>query len=180
MIPLYILGLLIRFGPRHGYKIRKLIGEQLADFTRIKLPVIYYHLENMESSGLLQSRTGREGTRPAKKIYKATKKGILEFRNLLRAELEMDYHPVFASDAVFYFADHLGRGEIPGGLGAYAEKLKLAVKRIARHHALIVPGLPAEMRLFAELIFDHHRAHYRAEIAWAEKAIEKLNGEVLE
>ena len=45
MIPLYILGLLLRFGPQHGYQIKKLLEEQLEDFTQIKLPTVYYHLE---------------------------------------------------------------------------------------------------------------------------------------
>ena len=35
MIPLYILGLLLRFGPQHGYQIKKLLEEQLEDFTQI-------------------------------------------------------------------------------------------------------------------------------------------------
>ena len=38
MIPLYILGFLLRYGPQHGYQIKKLISEQMADFTSIKLP----------------------------------------------------------------------------------------------------------------------------------------------
>ena len=53
MIPLYILGMLLRYGPQHGYQIKKLLAEQLADFTDIKLPTIYYHLEKMEASGLI-------------------------------------------------------------------------------------------------------------------------------
>ena len=58
MIPLYILGLLLRFGPQHGYQIKKLLEEQLEDFTQIKLPTVYYHLEKMEAAGLIEA--GRE------------------------------------------------------------------------------------------------------------------------
>ncbi|WP_320129842.1 PadR family transcriptional regulator [uncultured Sphaerochaeta sp.] len=53
MVPLYILGVLQRMGPMHGYRIKKLISEQLSDFTQIKLPTIYYHLEKMTQSGLI-------------------------------------------------------------------------------------------------------------------------------
>ena len=35
MIPLYILGLLLRFGPQHGYQIKKLLEEQLEDSPRL-------------------------------------------------------------------------------------------------------------------------------------------------
>jgi DNA-binding PadR family transcriptional regulator len=61
MIPFYILGLLQRFGPQHGYQLKKIIGEQLSDFTQIKLPTIYYHLEKMEADGLLAANSEKPG-----------------------------------------------------------------------------------------------------------------------
>ena len=64
MIPLYILGLLLRFGPQHGYQIKKLLEEQLEDFTQIKLPTVYYHLEKMEAAGLIEAHRDRQGARP--------------------------------------------------------------------------------------------------------------------
>uniref|UniRef100_UPI000AEE63EC PadR family transcriptional regulator n=1 Tax=Clostridium sp. NkU-1 TaxID=1095009 RepID=UPI000AEE63EC len=66
MIPLYILGLLQRYGPQHGYQIKKIIAEQLSDFTQIKLPTIYYHLEKMETDGLLSANREKSGSRPEK------------------------------------------------------------------------------------------------------------------
>jgi DNA-binding PadR family transcriptional regulator len=66
MIPLYILGLLQRFGPQHGYQIKKIIAEQLSDFTQIKLPTIYYHLEKMEADALLTASCEKAGSRPEK------------------------------------------------------------------------------------------------------------------
>ena len=71
-IPLYILGLLMRFGPQHGYQIRKIIGEELADFTGIKLSVIYYHLEKMEREGLLHGAREKTSGRPEKTRYSVT------------------------------------------------------------------------------------------------------------
>ena len=53
MIPLYILGLLLRFGPQHGYQIKKLLEDQLGDFTQIKLPTVNYHLEKMEAADII-------------------------------------------------------------------------------------------------------------------------------
>ncbi len=103
MIPLYILGLLQRFGPQHGYQIKKIIAEQLADFTQIKLPTIYYHLEKMETDGLLSANREKPEGRPEKTIYTITDKGIVAFKNLIAGLIEFEYRPTFPSDGVFYF-----------------------------------------------------------------------------
>ena len=66
MVPLYILGLLTRYGPQHGYQIKKIIAESLADFTQIKLPTIYYHLTKMAENGLLSAASEKTGARPEK------------------------------------------------------------------------------------------------------------------
>ncbi len=78
-IPFYILGLLQRFGPQHGYQIKKIIAEQLADFTQIKLPTIYYHLERMAADGLLSANLEKDSRRPEKTTYTITGKGKTAF-----------------------------------------------------------------------------------------------------
>jgi DNA-binding PadR family transcriptional regulator len=80
IIPLYILGLLQRFGPQHGYQIKKIIADQLADFTQIKLPTIYYHLEKMQAGGLLSVTSEKPGGRPEKSVYAVTKRASARFR----------------------------------------------------------------------------------------------------
>lgn len=79
MIPLYILGFLLRYGPQHGYQIKKRMSEQMADFTNIKLPTIYYHLEKMERDGLISAEELREGLRPEKRVYQITPEGKERF-----------------------------------------------------------------------------------------------------
>src|ERR1700690_809345 len=112
LIPLYILGLLIRVGPQHGYQIKKTFEEQLADFTHIKLPIIYYHLEKMEKEGLLTASLEKNSNRQEKTIYSITAKGKKSFYQLLNEFLEFEYQPVFASDAVFYFSSQIKRPSI--------------------------------------------------------------------
>ena len=74
IIPFYILGLLQRFGPQHGYQIKKIISEQLADFTQIKLPVIYYHLEKMTQDELISPDCEKNGNRPEKTLCRNRKR----------------------------------------------------------------------------------------------------------
>jgi DNA-binding PadR family transcriptional regulator len=130
MIPLYILGLLQRFGPQHGYQIRKIIAEQLSDFTQIKLPTIYYHLEKMEADGLLSANNEKPGGRPEKTIYTITDKGIMAFKKMIVGLFEFEYRPTFPSDGVFYFSDYIETADILSHLMAYTDKLKTAISNI--------------------------------------------------
>ena len=93
MVPLYILGLLQRFGPQHGYQIKKILAEQLTDFTQIKLPTIYYHLVKMKEDGLLSASSEQPGGRPTKTVYAITEKGIDGFQSMLTALLDFNYRP---------------------------------------------------------------------------------------
>lgn len=176
MIPLYILGLLLRFGPQHGYQIKKLIEEQLADFTQIKLPTIYYHLEKMEASKLIIAETDQEGTRPEKKVYHVEDKGLNEFNRLLNQQLTMGYRPTFDSDAVFYYSDHLEKDDIAKSLHLHIENLNGSLKRIEEHRKFALVHIQEDAKSSAEIIFDHHVKHFQAEIEWAQKAITTLEG----
>jgi len=176
MVPLYILGLLLRFGPQHGYQIKKMIQEQLADFTQIKLPTIYYHLERLESSGFVSAQMDQEGSRPEKTVYSISEKGIENFNMLLSEELNMHYRPMFDVDAVFYFSDYVTQQELLDGLSKHIENLTSSLARITEHRAKTIPYMPEAMQPFADIIFEHHAAHYQAEMKWAKKSIQTIKG----
>jgi DNA-binding PadR family transcriptional regulator len=177
IIPLYILGLLLRFGPQHGYQIKKTIAEQLSDFTRIKLPTIYYHLEKMEAGGLLSACREKPGSRPEKTVYDITDKGRESFQSMLSALLEFEYRPSFPSDAVFYFSDSLEAEDIAAHLKKDVLKLQETIRSIERHQTETMRFVPEEMRAMAHIIFSHHLHHYRAELDWAVESLNSLKGE---
>lgn len=174
MIPLYILGFLLRYGPRHGYQLKKLLEEQASDFTHIKLPTIYYHLEKMEAAGLISAVEDREGARPEKRVYSILPDGEARFRELLSETLELEYRPEFAVDGAIYFSDSLEAGELPAALRCHAANMREALERIRKHREQVLPGVPEFMRPSARLIFSHHELHYQAELDWAENAIIEL------
>lgn len=175
MIPLYILGLLQRFGPQHGYQIKKIIAEQLSDFTQIKLPTIYYHLEKMEADGLLSANREKPGGRPEKTIYSITEKGILAFKNMISGLLEFEYRPTFPSDGVFYFADYIEKAELVSHLADYMDKLKASLSNIKKHREETMHVVPDEDREMVHIIFSHHEHHFQAELDWAEESLNRLN-----
>ncbi len=174
MIPLYILGLLQRYGPQHGYQIKKIVAEQLSDFTRIKLPTIYYHLEKMQKEGLLAAGSEKPGNRPEKTVYSVTDKGRKAFQIMLANMLEYDYRPTFPADSVFYFSEYLETSTIVESLVTYLEKLKGTIRHIEDHRDDTIQHVPDEMQTMVDIVFSHHLLHYQAELEWAEKSLKCL------
>jgi DNA-binding PadR family transcriptional regulator len=177
MIPVYILGILLRFGPQHGYQIQKTIAENVADFTQIKLPTIYYHLEAMARKGLLSANCEYDGARPEKTVYTVTEKGKEAFLAGLGERLSFHYRPVFDMDAIFYFAEYGKPEETVTRLKAYAVELGKSLDVIRKHEAEVRSLLPDAALANAEILFEHHITHYKAERAWVLDAIRKLEGE---
>lgn len=175
MIPFYILGLLQRFGPMHGYQIKKTISEQLADFTQIKLPTIYYHLEKMESNDLLSSSSEKSGERPQKTVYNITDSGVNAFKELLGKLLEFDYQPTFSSDGLFYFSEYMDIKLIVQNLQDYVVKLENIIKGIKAHREETMRFIPAEAKAMVSIVFNHHIKHYQAELDWARESLETLS-----
>jgi DNA-binding PadR family transcriptional regulator len=173
-VPLYILGILLRFGPQHGYQIKKIIAGQLSDFARIKLPTIYYHLEKMEKDGLLSASAEKDSFRPEKIIYSVTKKGKGVFHQFINKIIQFDYQLEFLSDAVFYFLDSVDPLELKAMLTNYIEKLRNDVSYIKKHRTGELQHIPDEAKKWASIIFMHHESHYKAEIDWAIRALAEL------
>ncbi|TCL55248.1 DNA-binding PadR family transcriptional regulator [Kineothrix alysoides] len=170
MIPLYILGLLLRFGPQHGYQIKKLMEEQLEDFTQIKLPTVYYHLEKMEAAKLLTATRDKQGARPEKTVYQVSDTGVDKFRELLVQTLQIEYRPTFDIDGTFYFSDSLGSDALLNSLSKHITSLKKTLDGLEAHRKATVEHIPKDYQISADIIFEHHILHYRAELTWAEQS----------
>lgn len=170
MIPLYILGLLLRFGPQHGYQIKKLIEEQLEDFTQIKLPTVYYHLEKMEASGLITSTSEKQGERPEKTVYQVSEAGTYKFKELLLQSLEIKYRPTFDIDGTFYFSDSLDNTALADSLEKHIIAMKKTLEKLEFHHKETMENMPDSYKVSTNIIFEHHIMHYKAELAWAEQS----------
>ncbi len=175
MIPIYIFGLLQRYGPQHGYIIKKNISSQLADFTQIKLPSIYYHLEKLAKSGYLTADREIKVHKAEKTIYAINEKGKKEFQRLLRELLNFNYRPTFASDGIFFFSDYLDICQITLSLEAYINGLIKTISFIQNHKRETLNLVPEEMKTMVNIIFSHHEHHYRAELEWAKETLKGLS-----
>ena len=127
-IPIYILGILKRYGSMHGYQIKKIISEQVSDFTQIKLPVIYYHLEKLKEKGLLSSK--KDSNKENKTIYSITTKGEKEFSNQLESVYDYKYKPEFINDALFYFMDSIENYKVCEVMEEYIKNLESDIELV--------------------------------------------------
>jgi len=174
MVPLYILGLLQRYGPQHGYRIKKIMAQQLSDFTQIKLPTIYYHLAKMEADGLLRAESEKPGSRPEKTVYSITQMGMAAYRGMLSEQLCTEYRLALPMDAIFYFSDQYEPQNITRALQTYADKLRRTLAGIERHRDETLSHVPDDAKTMVNVIFSHHLHHYRAELAWADETLRSL------
>jgi DNA-binding PadR family transcriptional regulator len=97
------LGLLAE-GPKHGYEIKLQLEEDLKPNIGLQIKSIYYPLQKMESSGLIEKEVGRkEGRFPEKYVYSITAKGKKKFYELIEHSFLSVERPFFQIDLAFYF-----------------------------------------------------------------------------
>jgi DNA-binding PadR family transcriptional regulator len=174
-IPFYLLGLLIRYGPQHGYSLKQLIEERISDFAKIKLPTIYYHLQKLKEQGYVSESLDKDGNRPEKYVYTITEKGYQYFDILFDKQLRESYSPEFALDGVLFFTERIDKERLLIELQTKKEVLLERISQLEFHKKMAMERMPDPGRLPANLIFEHHEDHLRAELSWLDKAIKGLS-----
>jgi Predicted transcriptional regulators len=173
-IPFYLLGLLIRYGPQHGYRLKQIIEETVSDFAKIKLPTIYYHLNKLKEQGYVTETMDRDGNRPEKMVYSITVAGREHYGSLFIKQLKESYSPEFALDGVLYFRDCAKRDELLRELERKQDDLEKKLKALKQHENSSLENMEESWRFSAEAIFEHHRIHLEAELIWLKKLTQGL------
>ena len=97
------LGLLAE-GPKHGYEIKLQLEEDLGPNIGLQIKSIYYPLQKMESTGLIEKeKAKRSGRFPEKYVYRITPKGKKKFDQLIEQSFTSIERPFFQIDLAFYF-----------------------------------------------------------------------------
>jgi DNA-binding PadR family transcriptional regulator len=174
-IPFYLLGLLIRYGPQHGYRLKQIIEETISDFAKIKLPTIYYHLEKLKENEYVAGTADKEGNRPEKLVYAITDKGRKYYDELLIKQLTERYSPEFPLDGVLYFRDRADHDLLLKELTKKELELAERLKALETHKAWCAKNVEELGRFSTEAIFEHHRLHLEAELEWLKKTIKGLS-----
>ena len=174
-ITFYVLGLLLRYGPQHGYRLKQIIEETISDFTKIKLPTIYYHLNRLKEQGYVMEELDKDGNRPEKMVYTITEEGIRHYEDLFKIHLKESYSPEFLLDGVLYFAEGDKKSEVKNELELKEKELSLKLKNLEKHKDISIRNIHELGRFSAEAIFEHHRCHLEAELQWMRTIIEGLS-----
>ena len=166
-VQIYILGFLIRKGPLHGYGLKQLISEEVSDFTNIKLPTIYYHLDRMEKKGLIKSNRKTDSNRPERFVYTIKGEGKKQFYKMIKNVLNKSkYRTEFLFDAIFFFYNFLEETEILRALERSEKDMTSSLNNIIAHRKNIIKYIPEKHRKYVDSIFMHHQYHYDAELKW--------------
>jgi DNA-binding PadR family transcriptional regulator len=173
-VPFYILGFLRRFGPMHGYQIKKYMEEQASDFAKIKMSNLYYHLGVMCKNNLIELNQDQDTTRPEREIYKITKIGEKKFIEYYKLCLDDEIDFIFPIDGVFFFSNLENIKNIETKLLQHKEKNLKRLKILENHKKEVEAKLSNRQAELSKLIFLHHEVHYKAELQWIEMAINQL------
>ncbi len=161
---LLLLGILRQQG-MHGYQLAEFIEHNLGSCTDLKKPTAYFLLEKMAAAGWIRYEHGQEGHRPPRRVYHLTGEGEVAFQRLLRQSLS-GYTPLtFGDDVGLAFLQTLSPAEAAGllrqrraALVAHHEKLSAAPQHPGPTHWIV----------------EHQQRHVRAEIAWVDELIARL------
>lgn len=165
-VQFYILGLLIRYGPQHGYRLKQIIQTQISDFAQIKLPNIYYHLEKMNHDGYVSAESEKDGNRPEKTVFSVTEKGKRFFQNLLKEMMKDDLNFEFPMDGVIYFRDYVSEQEFEAAVDHSIQACREKLNSIMTHHEETLKIISPAAWKETNAIFDHHIYHVKAELDW--------------
>lgn len=173
-VQFYLLGLLLRYGHQHGYKLMQMIEERISDFAKIKLPTIYYHLQKLNEQGYITKTIDKDGNRPEKSVYSITEKGI-HYYNLLYSELLNEkYSPEFAIDGILFYSDKADKNILLKEFERKRDEIAVKINNINVHKENSFNQMSDKGKICAELIFEHHLCHLEAEQSWIDKVIKGL------
>ena len=180
-LPHGILGLL-NYGESTGYDLTKTFEDSLNNFWHAQSSQIYRELNRMEGEGLVTSRNVIQDGRPNKRLYSITDAGREAFAAWLhRAELEFENPHHAALMRVFFGADdpeatldmlRQCREYCLRALEANCAATRQVIEDYARN-------TPDGQRRSAywQMTLDYGATQTRAIADWAERCIERMEGE---
>jgi DNA-binding PadR family transcriptional regulator len=171
---LLVLGLLQRFGPKHGHAMRQYIHNGCLDqWADVQPGSLYYALEQLAKEGLIQAeRTERIGARPPRTVYAITAAGQEEFQRLLVSLLDTirPLHDSFNLALMFSSAidDDLLASLVESRIARMRDEVQVLQRGcdFSLSHGYI--------SLRGAEIFRHIQSRLQADVAWHEEFLGKL------
>jgi DNA-binding PadR family transcriptional regulator len=169
----------INYGPMTGYELKKFFDTSVAHFWNAELSQIYPALKAMESEGLVEMKVEVQEDRPNRKVYSITDTGRSELLDWLAqpAEREQVREPILIK---VFFGSSLSKEQLLDVLRKAVEAGRWQVTYLEYAQPFVDKfveslGLKHEA-LFWQLTMDAGLKVHKAELAWAEEAIRRIEG----
>jgi DNA-binding PadR family transcriptional regulator len=159
-----ILGLLKK-EPLHGYEIKRIIEQEMGDWTDIAFGSIYFALDALAKDGFVTAEVQESAQRrPSRIVYTITHAGEGEYLRLLRELWQDTTRQRNPLDIGIAFMRDLPTAEVKKYLAARIGMMEEILRNLREHEreTLAQPGMPRESRF----IFSHARHQLEAELAW--------------
>jgi DNA-binding PadR family transcriptional regulator len=161
---LFLLGL-IRNADIHGYHLIALAESHFNLVVSITKPTAYRLLDKMTSDGWITYREEQVGNHPPRKIYSITPAGEEIFRDLLRQSLT-EYCPTgYSSPVNLAFLSALPAEEVLLLLEGRRERVQTLLQKL---------NVSDAYRHGFQLVFQHQRRHFEAELSLTEEVIAQV------
>lgn len=167
---LLLLGVLLD-KPRHGYEVRRELELwQAARWANVAYGSIYFGLRKMADEGLLDAaeEAGRSGS--ARTVYTITDDGRREFHRLLNDHWWSGKPPKDPFIGALTFMPHMERGDLLAALRNRAA----GMRAVAEASDFLIERKTEQAGRHAGEIMRYGNVHARAELAWLEEVIGKV------
>ena len=165
----------LSYRPTNGYRLHRMFAEPF----RPTLPQIYRALNDMADEGLVQSNRIHHEKRPARNVFHLTEAGYAELGRWLKEEPS----GVTVNDPFLqriWFGNLGNREDMIAYVKAYGDKKKEEIEYYDRtiddfdQKSLKMYGTPLD-RFYWHLAFDYIRQRAKAELEWAEAAVQRVS-----
>jgi DNA-binding PadR family transcriptional regulator len=165
---LHILGLLLA-GPKTGYDLHRIVLAHGELFTDLKKGNVYYLLERLAEAGAVQvmAEGGARGPRRERLMYTLTDLGRARFQTLLRAVVRTYEVAHTGVEVGMVFLSYLAPAD---AIALLEERQRTVIERRAQ----MAGNMHATMHLHDQLARDHMLSLMDAELAWCQRAVERL------
>lgn len=171
-----ILGIL-KEAPRHGYELKTIFDERIGIFWNLNYGQIYTTLDRLEKEGFISGTEEEQDSRPDKKVYDISLRGITELERWLR---EPAVKPRPLRDELFVkllFTSqenpNLALGLIERQTQIYMEQMRELTETKYR---LSKKGINRE-NMMTDLLTDAALFHAEADVRWLSNVEAKIRGD---
>ena len=156
--------------PRHGYQIDQVIRERgMREWAEVAFSSIYFVLRKLEREGLIEGLLEETERGPARKVYHATETGKAALRAGVLDALSVPDRHTSSLQLGLANLPTVQPSEAQFALGRYRDTLAGRLEQVQerRESQRPVPD-------FVEAMFEHSATMIRAELAWVEGFIARM------